>query len=216
MVRKLKNFVWSILNLLEIGGPIELRKEGGLLADGWYKSFTTKDSVDKNGNPIPWFTYSFMKYFEPKINDSWNVFEYGAGSSTVWFSKKVTSITSVEHHKGWFESIQKYNKSNIQIILVENIENGDYAKFIKTIDKKYDLIIVDGMDRVNCLKNSYESLTEDGVILLDNSDRVEYQEGIKFLKDKGFKELNWVGNAPVVSIYSSTSILYRENNCLNI
>ncbi|GJQ63492.1 MAG: hypothetical protein SCALA702_25450 [Melioribacteraceae bacterium] len=214
--RKAKDIIWKILNVLEIGGPIELRKEGGLKNDGWFKSFKMKKSLDASGNPIPWFTYSSLKFIETRISENLTVFEYGSGSSTLWFSERVGKITSVEHHEGWFNHVKKTLPNNCELHFVKDVEGKNYSHYIEKLNNQYDVIIIDGIDRVNCCKIAPEYLTNQGVIIFDNSNRLDYEEGKKYLFTKGFKEIFFYGNAPVVSIYSCTSIFYKDENVFNI
>lgn len=211
--RKAKNVVWNILNHLELGGPIELRKEGGLKNDGWYLSFKTKKAVNKDGYPIPWFTYSSIKYIESKLKKSYSVFEYGSGSSTLWFSKYVASVTSVEHDKEWFDKTKEILPKNCNIELVEE---ANYASAIGNESTKYHIIVIDGIDRTNCCIEAVKWIENDGIIIFDNSEREEYTPGKEYLVKNGFKELFFIGNLPVVSHYSCTSIYYREQNIFNI
>ena len=87
---------------------------------------------------------------------------------------------------------------------------------IKTLNKTFDIILVDGRDRVNCIKQSIDCLTSNGVLILDDSQRDRYQEGIDFLHKKGFKSLEFEGLKAAHIGLSSTTIFYRTNNCFNI
>jgi hypothetical protein len=80
----------------------------------------------------------------------------------------------------------------------------------------FDIIVIDGRDRVNCAKNSLGALKEDGVIIWDNSERSKYAEGYAFLKDNGFKRIEFTGIGPVNSFAWSTTVFYRNKNCLAI
>ena len=44
---------------------------------------------------------------------------------------------------------------------------------------------IDGRDRINCIKYSDMALKNGVVIILDNSERKEYDEGIKYLGERG-------------------------------
>jgi len=214
--RKQKDFVWKLLNAIGVGGPLELRKEGGLKNDGWFLSFKTKKSVDASGEPIPWFTYSAIKFIESRLRKNMSIFEYGSGSSSLWFSKRISKVTSLEHHKGWYVEIKSKLPANCDIHFIEDFSGDKYSKYLSKLEQKFDIILIDGIDRVNCCLTAPENLTENGIIILDNSDRAEYKNGKEFLFESGFNEIFFMGNAPVVSIYSCTSLFYRENNIFNI
>jgi spermidine synthase len=85
-----------------------------------------------------------------------------------------------------------------------------------TTQKKYDVIIVDGRDRVNCCKQAVAALSKNGVVVLDDSERDFYSPGIAFLKKQGFKELAFSGISPGLFYYKTTSVFYKTDNCLGI
>jgi len=189
----------------------------GFLHDiGWISSYKTQTPVNINIQPIPWVTYSFISYIENRLNKSMNIFEYGSGNSTLYYAEKVNHIISVEHDKNWFEKLLGNIPENVQLIHCELQYGGDYCKTIVSTDSKYSIIIVDGRDRVNCILNSTLSLSHDGVLILDDSEREEYQNGVIHLKQLGYKELDFWGIAPGIFYNKCTSIFYRDNNCLGI
>jgi hypothetical protein len=80
----------------------------------------------------------------------------------------------------------------------------------------FDAIVIDGRDRVNCCKNSLGALKAAGVIIWDNSERPDYQEGYDFLINNGFKRIDFGGIGPINPDAWCTSVFYRSNNCLGI
>lgn len=215
-MRTIKKFIWTVLNTLKLGGPLQLLLNGALIDDGWYKSFYGKQSIDNNNQPIPWCTYPFIKFIEPRLKKDFIAFEFGCGNSTLWYSRKITSIKSVEHNKEWYNRMTKQVPSNSTIVYKEINENGDYAKEVLNSHENYDIVIIDGEDRNNCLKYSLGKLTVYGVIVFDNTDRDDYSPSYILLGKSGFKRIDFTGMAPIINTNSCTSIFYRENNCLGI
>ena len=84
------------------------------------------------------------------------------------------------------------------------------------MDVKFDIIIVDGRDRVNCCLESLSALSNKGVVVLDDSEREHYAEAIQFFKSNGFKELSFSGISPGLFYRKSTSVFYKDSNCLDI
>jgi len=218
MWKKVKKNIWRVLNFLGIGAYVQLFLRSYLKEIGWARSYHCKQSVDAQGQAIPWFTYSFIHFLEKRLQNTFDVFEYGCGSSTVWFAQRVNSIDAVESDLKWFEKIQKILPPNAKLLFfeVQENENGNYAKAITQMQKYYDLVIVDGKDRNNCIKNAQAYLKPDGVLILDNSDRPDYQEGINFMLEKGYKKIDFIGMVPVVALRSATSVFYKTENCLGI
>lgn len=216
MIRKLKNIIWKILIKLKIGGIIQLLLASGLKDDGWFESFNTKKSIDKNGNPIPWCTYSFIKFIEPRLKKDFTVFEYGSGNSTIWYAKRVKQIISVENDEDWFKVVSKLLPANAKLIYIKSDIDGEYCRSIINQNNKFNIIIIDGRDRINSIKFSVNQLTDDGIIVFDNSQIEKYKEGLDLLYSMNFKKIDFIGSLPIVSHDNQTSIFYRDNNCLNI
>lgn len=144
------------------------------------------------------------------------VFEFGSGNSTLWWGKKVSKVISYEHDLSWYQSFKNRLPSNVEYHHCELAYGEEYSKAILDYNNAFDIIIIDGRDRVNCAKNSLGALKDHGVIIWDNSDRESYEEGYSFLIQNDFKRLDFEGHGPINSYGWSTSIFYRNNNCLGI
>lgn len=183
---------------------------------GWINSFKNQMPMDKSSNPLPWVTYGFIDFISDRLNKNMDIFEYGSGNSTLWYAKKVNTVISVEHDKKWFEAIKKNMPNNANINYEELVYNGNYSKFSSNLNKNFDVIIVDGRDRVNCVKNAIKNLKESGVIVLDDSERESYKEGIDFMLSHGFKKIDFWGISPGLFYKKNTTIFYKTVNCLEI
>jgi len=187
-----------------------------LQESGWLESAISGKIVDENGLPLPWLTLPFIHFLEPRLQKRFHIFEYGSGYSTLFYASRVKTIYAVEHDREWYEKVKQDLPENATIFHEKLEENGDYSKKSNRIGELFDLIIIDGMDRVNCCFNAPKSLSENGVIILDNSNRPEYKKGIEYLLGLGFKNIDFTGMAPRSPQLSCTSIYYRINNCLSI
>ncbi len=214
--KSLRNAAWKFLNTARLGACVQLSLESTLVDDGWFNSFYKKESIDKNNNPIPWNTYPFLKFIEPRLKTSFDVFEYGCGNSTIWYSRKVNSITSVENDKDWYEKIKKRLPGNAAMVYKELKYGGEYSSEVTRQEKQFDIIIIDGRDRENSVRNSIQKLKKDGVIIFDNSELDQYQSAVKHLSENQFKQIAFWGMSPITAHYTSTSIFYRTENCLGI
>jgi hypothetical protein len=215
-MKNIRLFIRSILNFFNLASIIELTITGYLKEKGWYKSYQKKVSIDAQKQSIPWMTYPCIAYLEKRLNKNISIFEYGSGDSTIWFSHRVKSIDAVEHHEAWHQYVSSKKSNNMEVLHVKLDKDGAYCRAISSLNKRYDLVIVDGRDRNNCIKQAVHHLTEAGIILLDNSERSNYIEGIAFLKAQGFKQLEFEGMSPVVTGTNETSLFYKANNCLGI
>lgn len=192
-------------------------KTGGYLHDiGWTNSIATSNIVDLTNDPLPWVTYPFIEFIGKRLQKDFDIFEFGSGNSTLYYSKHVASVDSVENDLFWFNKIKNEMPANANLFYQELVNGGDYSKYSLQTGKKYDMIVVDGRDRVNCCKESVNALKPTGVIILDDSERAEYSDGIGFLVENGFKKIDFWGIAPAVNYLKCTTLFYRDNNCLEI
>ena len=210
----------SIISLLakpaRLRSLLSFNKKGYLKEIGWFNSLERQAPVDRLGNPIPWVTYSFIDFIKERISKQHSVFEFGSGNSTFFYAKYAGKVVSVEHDQEWYNKIVTTKPDNAEMIFTELKPNGDYCRMPVKLDQKFDIIIVDGRDRVNCCKQAVNALTPEGVVVLDDSERDFYNEAIMFLKDKGFKQLSFSGISPGLFYNKATSVFYNAANCLGI
>lgn len=206
----------SLFNPRKLRSVLSFGVKGYLAEIGWFEAFKRKASVDKNNQAIPWFTYSFIDFLQDRLNKKQTVFEFGSGNSTRYFASKCAHITSAEHDKIWYEKGESNKPNNADIQYYPLDKDGDYCRVAQKTKQKYDIIIIDGRDRVNCCIQSINALTETGIIILDDSERNKYNEARHFLKNKGFKELSFSGISPGFFYRKTTSVFYKDENCLGI
>lgn len=183
---------------------------------GWFNAFEARSPIDQDNNPIPWVAYSYIDFIRGRLKKQHTIFEFGSGNSTYFYAKHTSLVVSVEHDREWYDKIVNTKPENAEMIFCELMRDGDYCRMPLKLEKKFDIIIVDGRDRVNCCKQAVNAVSENGVIVLDDSERKCYQEGINFLKNNGYKELSFSGISPGLFYLKSTSVFYRVNNCLDI
>lgn len=163
----------------------------------------------------PWWVTSAIKFVESRLLPHMKVFEWGSGNSTLFWEQYVDCVVSCEHDKTWYEKM-KQHISKTKLIYKELVYGGDYSKAILFEKDEFDIILVDGRDRNNCIVNAYEKLTESGIIILDNAERENYLDGIDYLMSKGFKRLDFEGELFGLPTYDLTTIFYRTTNVLGI
>ena len=206
----------SLLQSAKLRSLLSFGVKGYLAEIGWFSTLKSKAPVDENGDPIPWVTYSFIDFIKDRIRKQHQVFEFGSGNSTFFYAKLAGKVVSVEHDQDWFNKISATKPANTEMIFCALQPDGDYCRMPTTKDHKFNVIIVDGRDRVNCCMQSINALTEDGVIVLDDSEREFYLPAIHSLTGLGFKQLPFSGISPGLFYRKSTTVFYKENNCLGI
>lgn len=215
-MNKIKKLIVLMFDPRMMKQLLSMHSGGYLYEIGWINSFINKMPVDKNSNPMPWVTYPFIDFIFDRLNNTMDVFEYGSGNSTFWYASRVNTVTSVEHDNIWFEKIKQKMPKNVNINYEKLIYDGEYSKFPNKLERKFDVVIVDGRDRVSCIKNAINSIKEKGVIVLDDSERKQYKDGTDFLLNRGFKKIDFWGISPGLFYRKSTTVFYKNNNCLGI
>lgn len=218
MKKRMIELVWKVAGLHTllaqlIAGFGFVRKETYLSSVGWYRSFQKRIPIDASGEPIPWYSYPAISFLEERVRPDWKVFEYGCGNSTLWWSKRVARVDSCEHHKGWYDSISTQLPDNA---VCHFKQHNDYASFASTFEGTINVLVIDGVDRVECAKNCIPALSDAGIVIIDDSNRSEYQAGYDYLTGQGFKRLDFTGIGPITMIPVSTAIFYRVDNCLGL
>jgi len=189
--------------------------KGYLNVTGWFRSQVGRSPVDFHGEAVPWITYPCIRFLDSRILPRMTVFEFGSGASTAWWSKRVSRVVSCEHDRAWFERVRAQAAGNVEMIHALP-GAGRYSGQILRYKGEFDVVAIDGEDRVECAINSVEALREDGVIVWDNTDRDVYRAGFEFLLGRGFRRVDFWGMAPLVHFESLTSVFYRDGNCLGL
>lgn len=214
--RKIKQLAKLIKEPKIFSTLISLIDSDYLYEVGWFISFKAGEPINENYKPIPWVTYPFLDFIQERLDEKFEIFEFGSGNSTLFFAGRVKQVTSVEHNSEWYKKLKNKIPGNSNLIL--SISDGieDYIAVLKQSNKKFDLIIIDGIHRVDCCLSASNYLTDNGVIILDDSKRDDYGKGIDHLVNKGFKKIDFTGIPPGTFIRKCTTVFYKTNNCLYI
>lgn len=134
----------------------------------------------RKGEICPWINgrcVDFLLRFEHAMR-SWSVFEYGSGLSTVWFAKRCKEMVTVDenrlYHQAVLNELMKNKISNVLPLWRENYGHVDlkctpYSEAINEDNRQYDLIIIDGRNRVMCALNALRHLKPKSWLLIDNT-----------------------------------------------
>jgi predicted O-methyltransferase YrrM len=178
---------------------------------------------------LPWITdssHEFINGYITNIKKSRStyplVLEFGSGASTIFFATRSKKLYSIEHAPEWSKTVQELIKllpdsSHIEYILSPR----PYSDRVKDLpkDEKFDIISIDGRDRVECLRACEEEslLAERGIYILDNTERISgygkrYMEMLDILSEKynlisfeqtGADSTGWVPNHRWVTTIAS-------------
>jgi len=215
-VRSLIRKYFPALSVIGKGLGLLYSRRSFLRSSGYIQSVRTKRPCRPDGSPIPWMNYNVISFFEERLTTDLSLFEYGSGYSTLFFAGLVGDVTSIECDRGWYEHIVGNMPENVSLKLCAPHDSDRYLQMIAAQNRRFDVIIVDAEDRVECLKQSPQWLTDAGVIVLDDAQRPAYQPGIDALLQQGFRKLDFEGLKPGGIRAYRTSIFYRTPNVLGL
>lgn|SRR5262249_13917201 len=181
-----------------------------LLQDyGWLRSLREAKAVDAAGTPIPWFTYPAIDYIRQLDLSEKTIFEWGAGFSTLFWSSRAKSVTSIETDPFWYSFLKPQLGSNCELILATD-EVRQYSSLIYN-KNEFDVIVIDGTgeSRKACCAAALRNLRPGGLIILDNSDLLLASSQI--LRDGGLIQVDFTGFAPMCTHCHTTSIYFSRD-----
>jgi hypothetical protein len=197
--------------------------------------FAIHDLDDMISLDLPWWTYRAAERVEEFLGEregKARVFEYGSGASTLWLARRAGEVHSIEHHAGFAEflaeRVAEYSNVDLRhiparpagLVVVassrrlghRNLDFADYVQAIDAVDGEFDVIVIDGRARIDCLRRALPRLVPDGMIVFDNFDRRRYRRGIRLdgLLD-GLNAERLRGAAPCLPYPSVTALLTRSS-----
>jgi hypothetical protein len=215
VIESLRRVARRTLRRFKAGALVDVYRKGSLVEHGWFESFKTLEAVDRRGEPLPWYTYGFISFLEPRLTPEMRVFEYGSGNSTRWYSRRVKEVVAVEHDPAWASKV----RADLGDTSSVNLQPPGPA-YVNEVGSHgpFDIVVIDGIEelRPECARAALAALTDEGVLIWDNSDRAEFAAAFPELERHGFRQLAWAGMGPTAVTGWETSVLYRERNCLGI
>jgi hypothetical protein len=165
-----------------------------------FRSLLTKKHRLK-GEEVPWFTYPAIEYLNQFDFSNLEVFEYGSGDSTSFWNKRAKQVLSVEHRSIYIEKLREFNV----------IHATKKKEYVESLNKEFDIIIIDGKNRFECAKRAAEFIKKDsGLIILDNAER--YPAICTLLREQtNFIQIDFHGMGPSKSESWTTSLFLARN-----
>ena len=192
-----------------------VRKDSFLLSSGFMRSCVAGHPCRRNDSPLPWMNYALIHFLEERLKPSFTLFEYGSGYSTLFFGRLVGRVVSVESNREWYKQLQANCPENVAVVY-QAAPDADYCKLVSRSDTRYDVIVIDGHDRVKCAVNSCSARATGGVINIDDMHRQSNIEAARHLQQAGFKRIDFDAPKPGGIIMERASVFYKQENCLGI
>ena len=158
-----------------------------------------KAAVWSDGTPIPWVSYPAVSYLNQLDFSQKQVFEYGCGNSTRYWSRRCRKVISVEHDAEWFRRVASENLPNTEIF---EATGRAYVEMIVR-HAPHDVIVIDGRWRFDCAVNCIPYLAAGGMVILDNAER--YPAATAHLRGQDLIQVDMIGYGPIARFLSCTS-----------
>ena len=157
----------------------------------------------------PWMVPAAVAYLGRAIRPDWTVLELGAGASTRWYAQRAARVTSIEHDPAWRDRVSAELSAeglrNCEVRLVEAQRFPDVVA--AEPDGAFDLVVVDGAERMACLAAAKEKVKDGGYLVLDDSDWPEHDGADRVLA--GWEARRFVGVKPFPLLAVETTV-YRK------
>ena len=117
--------------------------------------------------------------------------EWGSGGSTHFFSRYVDKYISIEHDPEWFNKVGKCKaerylvKNNLPRTIPTKVEEFlDYINYVDILNKKYDLVLIDGRARPYCAQKVIPYLNKEAIVFIhDFWARPEYHWVLEYYEE---------------------------------
>lgn len=138
-----------------------------------------------------------------KRNAPNKVLEWGCGYSTLYypiFLSAEASWLAIEHQTDWANRVVELNENpNVHIKHI-NLDNpnwsndmgdgslADFKQYVQHSDSetKFDMILIDGRARTDCLDRARELLSENGFVILHDANRTMYHHALSTFEHQEF------------------------------
>lgn len=233
-------FDWRLYNLYsrEIFRDNLNYKQGNLnVYSHWIRSFFRNsergwESI-YDSHPMPWMYIKAVHFIEWHLlrTTSPKVFEWGGGTSTLWFAERSNKVITVENNIQWINTlhnrITELGIKNIELLVKEpiNLKSRNpfetawkefkgysfesYVNSIDAYDCLFDLILVDGYCRPECAKKALKKLNKNGILVFDNSSRERYKKFFENIS-KTHRIIKLEGPTTYGQGYSETTIITQK------
>lgn len=157
----------------------------------------------------PWLPFRLIDELSERIGPESRVFEYGGGGSTLWFLDRGTEVVTAEHDAEWSRTLATMTQSR-RWTLLERSSAASYRDYVEAItdypDECFDLVVVDGRERVRCARAAMTKVAPGGWLVFDDIDRPRYEVGLETI---GWPRRDVVGFAPAKPTLAYTAVFTR-------
>jgi predicted O-methyltransferase YrrM len=112
----------------------------------------------------PWYTHPACTALEAMDLSGKVVYEYGIGDSSLWWAARCKKLYGVESSDEWVKNV----KAKLDNAVITLAHSEDYINDIKKHKTMFDIVVIDGVWREECVEPAIASLKPGGFIIYDN------------------------------------------------
>jgi hypothetical protein len=184
-------------------------------AKAWFHDRFDKEGAIRQG--VPWIAWPCIDYLTSYLKPEHKVFEWGGGGSTIFFLAKGCSVTTIESNEYWRNQIdarigQEYrHRWQLRFVEADSNEDPRAPLYIQSVLEggPWDVVLVDGWNREECLMQARETVRPGGLLLLDNANRLQYAH-IPAVMRNGWERLPFRGLGPARTWVTQTDVYVKR------
>ena len=131
--------------------------------------------------PFHTFPHKAVEHWRELLHEDsvCNVLEFGGGGSTAWMDDEGAYVVCVEHSRKWAAEIKAATSERV---LVMHRPRPYYNACLALPGRSFDLVIIDGRDRVLCVPEALRLVRTGGTIMFDDASRNRYAPAHEMLR----------------------------------
>jgi len=181
---------------------------------GQWRSAWTGAPLAADGRILAWYTRPIVALLERRNYVGKRVLEFGGGYSTAFWCQRGADVTTLEDDAVWFHKIGDLVQPHAPRLFLVDEPLADFPAAL--LAERFDVIVVDGLDRAHAARIASTLLAPDGAIIVDNSEGSWSKIGadhfpiLAALSAPTFQRIDFYGHGLGVFKPSCTSIFFRD------
>jgi hypothetical protein len=137
-----------------------------------------------------------VTFLDGEITTGTRVFEWGAGSSTLWFAEHGAAVVSYETESEWIAVLSPKASAGVDLRLI----NSDDDRYVVGAPvAAADIVLIDGFRRTECALRMAAEGAPGQLVILDDSHRSVYGEGVEALSARASAQWHFAGLQPMMT-----------------
>jgi hypothetical protein len=181
---------------------------------GQWRSAWAGAPLASDGHIRAWYTLPIVELLDRRDYKGKRVLEFGGGYSTAFWCRHGADVTSLEDDAAWFGRIGDIVQPHKPRLHLVDEPLTQFPEELKA--ERFDVIVIDGLDRARAAKLASPLLAPDGAIIVDNSEGSWSKSGndefpiMRTLGPPAFQRVDFYGYGLGVFKPSCTSLFFRD------